>query len=83
MFTIRGYYKDISVPLVFLLLPKKESNTYVKAIQHIINYCTLLSLIFRSSKMYVDFENGIHNAIKHVWADDRIKGCRFHLNQSW
>jgi len=83
IFTIHGYYKDSYVPLVFLLLPTKESNIYVKAFQHIINYCTSLSLTFSPSEIYVDFEIGIHNAIKEVWTDVRIKGCRFHLGQSW
>ncbi|KAF0754584.1 MULE domain-containing protein [Aphis craccivora] len=83
IFMIHGYYKDSYVLLVFLLLPTKESNIYVKAFQNIINYCTSLSLTFRPSEINVDFENRIHNAIKQVWTDVRIKGCRFHLGQSW
>jgi len=31
IFTIHGFFKDTHVPLVFLLLPTKESNTYVEA----------------------------------------------------
>jgi hypothetical protein len=83
IFTIRGYFKDIYVLFVFLLLPTKDSNTYIEAFQYVINYCTSLSLTFHPSEIYVDFENGIHNAIKQVWIDVRIKGCRFHLGQSW
>jgi hypothetical protein len=40
-------------------------------------------MTFHPPEMYVDFENGIHNAIKQVWTDIRIKGRRFHLGQSW
>jgi len=63
------------VPLVFLLLLTKESNIFVEACQHIINYCTSLNLTCHSSEMYVDFENEIPNNIKQVRGDARTTWC--------
>jgi len=40
------------------------NNEDVIAFQHIINYCSSLSLTFLPSEMYVDFEDGIHKSIK-------------------
>ncbi|KAE9532085.1 hypothetical protein AGLY_010287 [Aphis glycines] len=33
--------------------------------------------------IYVDFEIAIHNAINDVWPLTKVRGCRFHLGQSW
>jgi len=33
--------------------------------------------------LYADFEKAIHNAARHVWPSIEVKGCRFHLGQSW
>jgi len=33
--------------------------------------------------LYADFEKTIHNAARHVWPSIEVKGCRFHLGQSW
>ncbi|KAF0726096.1 Uncharacterized protein FWK35_00027192, partial [Aphis craccivora] len=32
---------------------------------------------------YIEYEIAIHNAVKLVWSSCAIKGCRFHLIQSW
>lgn len=31
----------------------------------------------------MDFEIAIHSALTNVWSTIEIKGCRFHLGQSW
>ncbi|KAE9525246.1 hypothetical protein AGLY_014314 [Aphis glycines] len=33
--------------------------------------------------IYVDFEIAIHNTINDVWTLTKVRGCRFHLGQSW
>ena len=33
--------------------------------------------------MFADFEKAIHLAILSVWPSITLKGCRFHLGQSW
>jgi len=33
--------------------------------------------------MYADFENAIHLGALSTWPEIIIKGCRFHIAQSW
>jgi hypothetical protein len=33
--------------------------------------------------VYADFEKAIHSAASFIWPESDIKGCRFHLGQSW
>jgi len=33
--------------------------------------------------LYADFEKPIHNAARHIWPSIEVKGCKFHLGQSW
>jgi hypothetical protein len=47
-----------------------------------VNYCTSLQLNFQPTEIYVEFEVSIHTSVKCVWPN-AIKGCRFHLAQSW
>uniref|UniRef100_A0A2S2Q223 MULE transposase domain-containing protein n=1 Tax=Sipha flava TaxID=143950 RepID=A0A2S2Q223_9HEMI len=83
LFTIHGFRNGLYVPLVFLVLPNKTLETYTKAFQYIVSYCTSLQLNFQPTEIYVDFEVSIHTSVKCVWPNAIIKGCRFHLAQSW
>jgi len=38
---------------------------------------------FLPQTIYVDFEEAIHYSNLSVWPETNIKGCRFHLGQSW
>ncbi|XP_016660095.1 uncharacterized protein LOC107883822 [Acyrthosiphon pisum] len=49
---------------------------YTKAFRLIQNY-------LKPDKIYADFERAIHVAISEVWPSAQLKGCRFHLGQSW
>jgi len=42
-----------------------------------------LNMKFLPQTIYVDFEEAIHYSILSVWPETNIKGCRFHLGQSW
>lgn len=33
--------------------------------------------------LFSDFEKPIHSAVLFVWPSVKLKGCRFHLDQSW
>jgi len=33
--------------------------------------------------LFADFEKAIHSAALFVWPSVELKGCRFHLGQSW
>ena len=83
MFTIHGFLNDYYIPLVFILLPNKNINSYAKAFQYINEECLKLRLHFNPDIVYADYEGAIHRAINIVWPKAEIKGCRFHLAQSW
>lgn len=83
LFTIHGFRNGLYVPLVFLILPNKTLETYTKAFQYIVSYCTSLQLNFQPAEIFVDFEVAIHTSVKCVWPNAIIRGCRFHLAQSW
>lgn len=82
-FTIHGLVKESYIPLVFFLLPNKETETYVRLFEHTINSCAQYQLIFSPDEVFIDFEIAIHTAAKLVWPKIVIRGCRFHLGQNW
>jgi hypothetical protein len=44
---------------------------------------TKINVCLNSTRIILDFEIAIHNAVKLVWPTVQISGCRFHLAQSW
>ena len=42
-----------------------------------------LQLILNISCLHLDFEHATHNAARAKWPGIDIKGCQFHLSQSW
>ncbi|XP_050059707.1 uncharacterized protein LOC126550995 [Aphis gossypii] len=83
MFTIHGLINDYYIPLAFFLLPNKESKTYEKAFTYLNESCSKYNATFAPDTVFVDFEIAIHKAVCTVWTEAEIKGCRFHLGQSW
>lgn len=83
IFTIHGYVKGMYVPLVFFLLPDKDSCTYTEMFKSIVAKCESHNLSLDPEEMFMDFESAIHGAAKVVWPSMKIKGCRFHLGQNW
>lgn len=84
LFTIHGQKNGHYVPLIFCLLPDKNKNTYSKLFLGLINQITTnFGLNWNPKEVYADFEIGIHLALKNVWPDVKISGCRFHLHQAW
>jgi len=83
LFTLHGFINNHYVPLVFCLLPDKKQETYFKVLSVITTKCDEYNLILNLKIITIDFEIAIHNAVKLVWPSCAIKGCRFHLIQSW
>jgi len=75
-FSIHGVKNNYYVPLVLFLLSNKTNDMYTKDFRLIQNY-------LNPDKIYADFELAIHVAISEVWPLAQLKGCRFHLGQSW
>jgi hypothetical protein len=83
MFTIHGIKNGHYVPLVFCLLPNKSKESYSKTFDIIKSKCTMLRLNFEPREVVVDFEESIHKAVREMWPNVKLIGCRFHLSQSW
>ncbi|KAE9523573.1 hypothetical protein AGLY_016125 [Aphis glycines] len=58
------------------ILADKTSVTYGKAFSALCDHLNL-------QVVFVDFEEAIHIALQKMWPSVNIKGCGFHLSQSW
>ena len=84
IFTIHGRTDhNFYTPLVFFLLPNKESQTYGRLFKHTVDECLKYGQNFSPTNIFCDFEQAIHIGVSSVWPSASIKGCRFHLAQSW
>ncbi|XP_025193415.1 uncharacterized protein LOC112601630 [Melanaphis sacchari] len=61
----------------------KTKNTYEHAFKFLRTEFDNLQLKFTPKTIYADFEKAIHNAVYAVWPEIDLRGCRFHLGQSW
>lgn len=77
IYTIHGYVNTV-VPLVYSLLPDKQSSTYTEFLS------VLKSKIPNKSprKVIMDFELPMMNTIKKLYMDSQIQGCFFHFSQA-
>lgn len=82
-FTIHTVENGHYIPLVFSLLPDKRSESYSLVFNTLRKKCEELSIALNPRKAVCDFEVAIHVALKKVWPDIQLIGCRFHLAQSW
>ena len=57
-------------------------DTYVKLFMHINQLCFEHGFIFFPETFVIDFEQAIHSTVEEVWPTE-IRGCNFHLAQSW
>jgi hypothetical protein len=83
LFTLHGYYNGHYIPLAFCLLKDKLTETYAKCLTILLNKCKEINLKFQPEEIVIDFEKSIHNAVKSVWNEVKIIGCRFHISQAW
>lgn len=83
LFTVHGLENGHYVPLAFFLLSNKFVDSYATALNCLKAECQKLNLNFNPRIVYADFERAIHAAIIQVFPYAKIKGCRFHLGQSW
>jgi hypothetical protein len=77
------YYNGHYIPLAFCLLKDKLTETYAKCLTILLNKCKEINLKFQPEEIVIDFEKSIHNAVKIVWNEVKITGCRFHISQAW
>ena len=82
LFSVHIFENGHYVPLVFVLLENKETESYCKAFNTIKIKCEERKLKFCPLEVHVDFEKGIHNAAKSSFPEAKILGCRFHFSKS-
>lgn len=83
LFTIHGLKYDNYIPLVFCLLPNKLSFSYQLLFQYLKEACANLNSPLVPETITADFEIAIHKAIAKSFKNTSIRGCKFHLGQSW
>lgn len=83
LFTIHGIKNGHYIPLVFLLLPNKFKRSYELAFNYIKAECFKIGITWSPELITADFEVAIHQAIRTEFPETRIRGCRFHLAQTW
>lgn len=83
LFTIHTIKNGHYIPLVFILLPNKQAQTYFEAFELLCDYCKNLNMDLKPTEIVCDFEKAIHVGVKKIWPNIQIIGCRFHLTQSW
>jgi len=83
MFTIHGLINDYYIPLAFFLLLDKKTQIYIKAFTHLREESLKRGFKFSPDSVFADFNFSIHTDIKKAWPKYKIKGCCFHLAQSW
>lgn len=83
LFTVHGLFNNYYVPLVYFLLKNKQTITYSEEFKAIDLECPKVCPEYKIDIIYVDFEVSIHKTLQQIWPETLIKGCRFHLGQSW
>jgi len=80
VYTVHGYRHNTYVPLVFCLLPDKSTPAYEHAMRQL--QCNLPAAYY-PRVVLADFEDAIYAAMLKVWPNAQLRGCHFHLSQSW
>ena len=76
---VNGYY----IAVAFFLLQNKKSCTYERMLQILFEECRKLGLSLSIDTITIDFEQAMIKAIRKLLPSVVIRGCRFHLGQSW
>jgi len=80
IFVVHGAKNKLYVPLAYCLLKDKKKTSYAAALRHLAAH---LPADYEPTTTFSDFEDGIRWAVKQVWPNTTLRGCRFHLGQTW
>ncbi|XP_008178294.1 uncharacterized protein LOC103307782 [Acyrthosiphon pisum] len=84
MYAIHIYVNGFYIPLVIAFLPSKSFECYRAMWNFICHLCTnKLQKNCTPLSIHLDFEIAAHKAFLNVFPYSKIRGCRFHLGQSW
>lgn len=77
LYTIHGMVKGKLLPLVYILMPDKNEESYSNVLSVLKNYLPHSNV----ERMMVDFEIAFINAFKLCFPNVHIAGCYFHFTQ--
>jgi hypothetical protein len=77
LYTLVGYVKGIYVPMIYVLMYKKNEESYVK----LCNFLKERIPFFEPETIIVDFEQAPRKAFKSSYPDSEFYGCCFHFTQ--
>jgi hypothetical protein len=79
LYTIHGVVNNVTLPLVYALLPNKTRSTYNDLIQVVRHAAAELQLTISPTYVISDFECGLIDAVKQHFPQTRVIGCFFSL----
>ena len=79
MYTIHIYKHNKYIQVAYFLLKDKHFKTYNTMCKMLHGICPELN----RSVFQLDFEPGVHKAVRTQFPGAVVRGCRFHLAQSW
>ncbi|XP_025205737.1 uncharacterized protein LOC112602037 [Melanaphis sacchari] len=77
--TFQVVFKDVSFPMVYVLLRSRTEETYI-TLFNIIRQ--ILPLNYNLIRFVTDFEKGLMNAVQQSFPESRLGCCWFHYTQS-
>ena len=84
LYTIHAYRSGYYIPLVHIALPGKSEAIYDKMWYLLKHLCyNLCGKVLSIRSMVVDYELAAINSVANEFPGVTIRGCRFHLSQSW
>ena len=81
LYLIHAWYKDEMNPCVFLLLPNRRKNTYLRMLRQLKFQANQMELQLDPKQIMPDFEIAVIESIKEEFPNAEIKGCHFHHTQ--
>jgi len=78
VFTIYALIDNSAYPLVYILLPDKSEDSYMRVFKELKSLQPKLN----TASIMLDFEKAIHNACNINFPETTLVGCLFHLGQN-
>jgi hypothetical protein len=78
LFIIHAVYRNYVVPVTYALLRRKNTDTYLRLINEILE----IAPDWSPRSMMMDFEQASINAFRTKFPTVQLSGCYFHLRQS-
>ena len=84
IYSVLTFINGSYVPLSFFLLPNQKEATYYKMFQQFRKvYESVTGTAMENKTLHLDFEKAAHNGANQAMPGTKIRGCFFHLKQSW